>query len=58
MSLTLAIIVLILIAAITFNSMSYAVWNWKNQNRTGSIVAFLVSIVAIALPVYMIFFRG
>ncbi len=57
MSQKLAIFVLILIAAITFNSMSYAVWNWKNNNRVGSIVVFMVSLVSIALPVYLIFFR-
>jgi hypothetical protein len=56
MSLALTIVVLILIAGITFNSLSYAVWNWKNHNRTGSVAVFLVSLAAIALPVYMIFF--
>jgi len=56
MSLISAIIVLILIAGITINSISYALWNWKNHNRTGSVAVILVSLAAIALPVYMIFF--
>jgi len=56
MSFPMKLAVMILIAGITFNSMSYAVWNWKNHNRTGSVAVFLVSLTAIALPVYMIFF--
>lgn len=58
MSLTLAIAVMIFIVLIIINSLSYAVWNWKNNNRVGSIVVFMVSLVSIALPVYMIFFRA
>jgi len=57
MSPQLSVIVLILIAGIVLNSMSYAVWNWKNHNKTGSVAVFLISLAAIALPVYMIFFR-
>jgi hypothetical protein len=56
MSLELAIIVFILVAGITVNSLSYAFWNWKNHNRIGSIAVFLISLAAVAFPVYMIFF--
>ncbi len=47
------VLVLLLIEIHTF---SYAVWNWKNGNRSGSVIVFLVCLAAAALPVYLTFF--
>lgn len=58
MSLALTMAVMILIVLIMVNSLSYAVWNWKNHNITGSIAVFLVSLASIALPLYIIIFRA
>lgn len=54
MSLPLA---LLLLAYIAIHTMSYAVWNWKHNNKPGAIVVILVCLVTIALPAYVYFFR-
>ncbi len=38
-------------------TISYAVWNWKNKNRMGSVMVFLICAAAAVLPIYMAFFR-
>jgi len=50
-----AIILLIVYALI--HTVSYAVWNWKNNNKAGSVFIILVCLVMVALPAYILFFR-
>jgi hypothetical protein len=57
MSLPLALIVLLLLAVITIQTISYAAWNWKHNNKPGAIVVVFISLLTIALPVYVYFFR-
>ncbi len=47
------VIVLLLIVIYT---LSYAVWTWKDGNRTGSVFVFLLCAAAVTLPVYIAFF--
>lgn len=42
---------------IAVHTISYAVWNWKNGNKTGSLIVFLLCAAAISVPVYIAFFR-
>ena len=49
--------VILIIAYGLIRTVSYAVWNWKNNNRAGSVFIMLVCIVMIALPAYILFFR-
>ncbi len=42
---------------IEIHTISYAVWNWKNRNKMGSIMVFLLCAAAAALPIYMAFLR-
>lgn len=49
--------VILILAYGLIRTVSYAVWNWKNNNRAGSVFIMLVCIVMIALPVYILFFR-
>lgn len=57
MSLPIGIIVLIALVWITIHTISYSLWNWKNKNKVGAIMVFLVSIFSIVIPVYLVFFR-
>jgi len=56
MSLALALIVLFALTVITIHTISYAVWNWRN-NKSGALQVFLICLVTIALPTYVYFFR-
>lgn len=38
-------------------TVSYGIWNWKKQNKTGSVMIFIVALAVIALPVYAVFLR-
>ena len=57
MSLALALIVLFALTVITIHTISYAVWNWRNNNKSGALLVFLICLVTIALPTYVYFFR-
>lgn len=57
MSLPILILMFLLLAGITVHTAGYALWNWRNGNKVGSVVVFIVSLAAIGMPVYMLFFR-
>lgn len=37
---------------------SYAGWTWKQKNRIGSVVLYILAVSVIAIPVYAMYFRG
>ena len=57
MSILRGILILSIIAAITIHTASYAVWNWKQGNKAGSIFLYVLCLGAVAMPVYLFFFR-
>ncbi len=57
MSLPARIAVIAALIAIEIHTVSYAVWNWRNRNKPGAVMVFLVCLLATALPIYMLFFR-
>jgi len=57
MSIPLGILVILIIAGITIHTASYAVWNWKEGNKAGSIFLYVLCLAAVAIPVYLFFFR-
>lgn len=52
------ILLLALIALVMINTVSYALWNWKENNKTGATFVFLLCLVTIAFQVYMLFIRA
>lgn len=57
MSVPLGILVILIIGGVTVHTASYAVWNWRQGNRAGSVFIFLICLVAVAMPLYLFFFR-
>lgn len=57
MSLTTGILVIVILLLISIRTISFAVWNWKHDNKPGSIMVVLVCLATLALPVYMVFFK-
>jgi len=57
MSLLAWIALILVLAYALIHTVSYAVWNWKNNNKAGSIFVILVCVATIVLPVYVLFFR-
>ncbi len=57
MSVIIGIIVVLLVVWMMFHTLSYAWWNWKNKNRTGSVLLAILSIAAAIMPCYMLFFK-
>jgi len=51
------IITTIIVIAVSFRTMSYGIWNWRNNNKLGAAAVSLLSLLSMALPVYMIFFK-
>lgn len=54
---TLILIFLIILWASIY-TVSYAIWTWKEKNRLGAVMLFIVATVTIVLPVFTIFIRG
>lgn len=57
MSAALGILVVLILSGITVHTASYAAWNWKEGNRAGSIFLYLLCLVAVAMPLFLFFFR-
>jgi hypothetical protein len=57
MSLPAFLAFLIVLLLIEINTLSYAVWNWKDGNKAGSVIVFMLCAATAALPVYVAFFR-
>ena len=47
----------VIILWIVMRTMSFALWNWRHENKTGSVMVMLLSIISVALPVYVVFFK-
>jgi uncharacterized membrane protein YobD (UPF0266 family) len=48
----------IILLLICIYTISFAVWNWKNGNKTGAVMVFLLCAATAVLPVYIAFFRS
>ena len=46
----------VLLLWIAIHTASYGTWTWKNKNRFGAVMVFLIAIITLALPVYIAFF--
>jgi hypothetical protein len=47
----------VIILWIVVRTISFALWNWKHENKAGSVMVMLLSIVSAALPLYVVFFK-
>lgn len=57
MSLFTSILVIAMLLWISIRTLSFAVWNWKHDNKSGSFAVVLVCLASVALPVYVAFFK-
>lgn len=57
MSLTTSVLVLAMLIWISIRTISFAAWNWKHENKPGSIMVVLVCLASVALPVYVVYFK-
>ncbi len=48
---------LLLLACISFYTVSFGVWTWRKKNRLGAIMIFAVALANLALPIYSLLFR-
>jgi len=58
MSFPAKIAVIMLLTLIEIHTVSFALWNWKHRNRFGAVMVFILCLISIALPLYMIFFQN
>jgi hypothetical protein len=57
MSLITGILASVIVIWIVLRTMSFAVWNWRNENITGSVMIIILCIASVAVPVYVVFFK-
>ncbi len=57
MSLITGILSAVIVIWISLRTVSFAVWNWRNENKTGSVMVILVCVASAALPLYVVFFK-
>lgn len=57
MSLVTSILVMLMLLWVSIRTLSFAAWNWKNDNKPGSFMVILVCLASVALPVYVVFFK-
>lgn len=50
-------VLLLLLAFISFYTVSFGVWTWRKKNRLGAVMIFAVALTNLALPVYALLFR-
>lgn len=49
--------VLLVVACITFYTVSFGLWTWRQKNKPGAVMIFLVALTSMALPIYSLLFR-
>jgi hypothetical protein len=57
MSLPLGILVILIITGVILHTVSYAVWNWKQGNKAGSVFIYVLCLATLVMPLYLFFFR-
>lgn len=57
MSLTAYTLTFIILSWIFIYTVSYGLWTWKNKNKFGACMIFLLASISTLLPIYTIFFK-
>lgn len=50
-------IIVILLLGVAVYTVSYGIWTWKQKNKLGAIMIFLLALVIFVLPLYTFFIR-
>ena len=58
MSLAAILLIIPVILISTAKALSFAVWNWKHDNKTGAAFIIAVCLASLALPVYAVFHKS
>jgi len=51
------IVLIALLLCVAFYTSSYGVWTWRKGNRLGAAMVFLVAVLTVVLPVYIMVFK-
>jgi len=51
------ILIIVLLACISYYTASFGLWTWKKKNKLGGVMIFLIALINMALPVYALLFR-
>lgn len=55
----LSIIFILVILLWTFiHTVSYGLWTWKKNNKSGAVVLFALSLIVLGFPLYLVFSRS
>lgn len=52
------LLIFILLIWICIRTGSYAGWTWKQKNRIGSIMLYILAVSIIVIPIYAMYFRS
>jgi hypothetical protein len=48
--------ILLIPVLVSVYTVSYGVWTWKNKNRLGAVMIFVLALTVTALPAYKLLF--
>lgn len=57
MSIAVRLFVIALLSLVAIYTVSYGVWVFKRKNRLGAVMVFVVALVTLVLPVFVVFFK-
>jgi len=57
MGILLSIIIAVVLAWIFIYTVSFGLWTWRNNNKAGAVMVFLIALVSVVLPAYIILIR-
>lgn len=57
MNIFLNIMIFAILIIVFIYTVSYGYWTWKNDNKPGGFMVFILALTVIIFPIYVIYFR-
>lgn len=57
MAFILYVLVTLVLAWVFIYTISYGVWTWKKNNKSGAVAVFFIAAVSLMLPIYQLFIK-
>jgi hypothetical protein len=57
MGIFLSLLLIVVLAWIFIHTVSFGLWTWRNNNKTGAVMVFFIALASAALPAYIIIIR-
>lgn len=51
------VVLLVFLLGVAIYTASYGIWTWKRRNRLGAVMIFLIAVLVVILPIYILVFR-